>query len=99
MREEGSSSMSAPTPCAAQNSSICAVPAIPPLPAVAHDLAPLLELLTLDGTLSQVGYLGPRCPGRRRSSRAPGSSPPRQWTPAGGARRGDGRRRPWPQNG
>src|SRR5690625_3596559 len=27
--------------------------------AVAHDLAPLLELLTLDGTLSQVGYLGP----------------------------------------
>lgn len=27
--------------------------------AVAHDLAPLLELLTLDGALSQVGYLGP----------------------------------------
>src|SRR5699024_8575217 len=27
--------------------------------AVAHDLALLLELLTLDGTLSQVGYLGP----------------------------------------
>ena len=27
--------------------------------AVEHDLAPLLELLTLDGALSQVGYLGP----------------------------------------
>ncbi|WP_193103804.1 NAD(P)-dependent alcohol dehydrogenase [Brachybacterium sp. FME24] len=27
--------------------------------AVAHDLAPLLDLLALDGTLSQVGYLGP----------------------------------------
>lgn len=27
--------------------------------AVAHDLAPLLELLALDGALSQVGYLGP----------------------------------------
>lgn len=27
--------------------------------AVAHDLAPLLDLLALDGTLCQVGYLGP----------------------------------------